>query len=142
MFDLMPFGRSNSNVFGYLDDLENNFFGDLSVNASQFRTDIEDKGDHLEMKADLPGFDKNEIKIGIKDDILSISAEHSEESEDKDEEKNYVRRERKYGAFSRSFDVTGIDQTKIDAEYKDGVLSLELPKETPKEPESTQIEIR
>ena len=142
MFDLMPFGRSNSNVFGYLDDLENNFFGDLSTNASQFRTDIEDKGDHLEMKADLPGFDKDEIKIGIKDDILSISAEHSEESEDKDESKNYVRRERKFGAFSRSFDVTGIDQSKIDAEYKDGVLSLELPKETPKEPESTQIEIR
>ncbi len=142
MFDLMPFGRSNSNVFGYLDDLENNFFGDLSTNASQFRTDIEDKGDHLEMKADLPGFNKDEIKIGIKDDILSISAEHSEESEDKDEEKNYVRRERKYGAFSRSFDVTGIDQSGIDAEYKDGVLSLELPKETPKEPESTQIEIR
>ena len=51
-------------------------------------------------------------------------------------------RSRKYGAFSRSFDVTGIDQSSIDAEYKDGVLSLELPKETPKEPESTQIEIR
>ena len=78
MFDLMPFGRSNSNVFGYLDDLENNFFGDLSTNASQFRTDIEDKGDHLEMKADLPGFNKDEIKIGIKDDLWTVRSHWAE----------------------------------------------------------------
>jgi Molecular chaperone (small heat shock protein) len=143
MFDLMPFAKNNNNsVFNYLDDLESNFFGDLSTNISQFRTDVIDKGDHYELKADLPGFTKGEIKIDLKNDTLSISAEHKEENEEKDDSGTYVRRERKYGSFFRSFDVSGIDQNKIDAEYKDGVLSLTLPKEVPKEPASTEIEIR
>ena len=65
------------------------------------------------MKADLPGFAKEDIHIDLNDNTLTIHAEHNEENETKQD--NYVRRERRYGSFSRSFDVTNINTSDIDA---------------------------
>lgn len=140
MFELRPFRKNENSVFNYLDDLERNFFGELSNNVTHFRTDVVDQGDHYELRADLPGFKKDEIKIDLNDNTMTVSAEHKEETEEKKE--NYVRRERRYGSFSRSFDLTGISKENISAEYADGVLKLTLPKETPAIPASRQIEIR
>lgn len=135
----MPFRKNENNLFRYMDDLEKNFFGSLSNDVSQFRTDITDKGDSYELKADLPGFKKEEIKIDLSDNTMTIRAEHQEEKEEKEEQ--YIRRERRYGAFSRAFDVTGIDTEKITANYVDGVLQLTLPKEVPAVPASRQITV-
>ena len=63
--------------------------------------------------------------------MLTISAEHKEEKEEKDEQGNYLRRERRYGSFSRSFDVSGIDEKGITAAYENGILKLTLPKAMP-----------
>ena len=139
MFDLMPFRRNENSVFHYLDDLEKNFFGDLSADVSQFRTDVVDKGDHYELKADLPGFKKEEIKIDLNNNTMTIRAQRNEEKEEKKE--NYIRRERRYGSFVRSFDLTGIDADRITAEYKEGVLGLKLPKAAPQAPAAKQIAI-
>ncbi|WP_130861853.1 Hsp20/alpha crystallin family protein [Bacilliculturomica massiliensis] len=139
MFDLMPFRKNENSIFSYLDDLEKNFFGDLSRDVSQFRTDVLDKGDHYELKADLPGFSKEEIKIDLNGDMMTIRAEHREDKEEKKE--NYVRRERRYGSFVRNFDLNGIDKESISAAYQDGVLSLKLPKEAPQQPTAKQITV-
>lgn len=138
MFDLMPFGRSDNNLFNYLDNVEKNFFSGLNV--SQFRTDILDKDDHYELQAELPGFQKEDIHIDVENDTLTISAEHKDEVEEKKD--NYVRRERKYGSFSRSFDVSGVKADGISAEYHNGVLSLTLPKKNPELPATRKIDIK
>lgn len=141
MFEMMPFGRQEHNLFNYLDHMEKSFFGGLNDTVSQFRTDVLDKGDKYVLEAELPGFKKEDIHIDLNGDTLTIRAEHTEEKEEK--EKEYVRRERKYGSYSRSFDVSGIQADKIGASYKDGILELELPKAQPAPaPVSHQIEIQ
>lgn len=141
MFEMMPFGRQERNLFNYLDNMEKNFFGGLNDSVSQFRTDVLDKGDKYVLEAELPGFQKEDIHIDLSGDTLTIHAEHSEEKEEKKHQ--YVRRERKFGSYSRSFDVSGIQADKIGASYKDGILSLELPKaEAAPIPPSHQIDIK
>ena len=140
MLNLMPFSRREDNLFNYLDNLEKNFFGDMDQNLSQFRTDIIDDGDHYTMKADLPGFAKEDIHIDLNDNTLTIHAEHKEENETKND--NYVRRERRYGSFSRSFDVSNINTSDIDASYINGVLELKLPKLETVVPEPRTIEVK
>lgn len=75
----------------------------------------------------VPGMKKDDFKINLEDDILSISVEHQEG--DHKNEKNYTRREFRYDGFTRSFSLPeNINQDKIKADYKDGVLSFVLPK--------------
>lgn len=143
MFDLMPFDRKEIRKFNnYFDDLERSFFGGFpTVNASSmFRTDIIDRGDNYLLQAELPGFDRGEISIDVSGEYLTISAQHKEEN--KEEEKNFVRRERRFGSFVRSFDITGIDTEHISAEFKDGILGLTLPKRAEPEVSSKKIEIK
>ena len=143
MFDLMPFGRGERNLFQYLDNVEKSFFGDPDTRFSQFRTDIADKGDRYELEAELPGFQKEDLHLDLEGDLLTIRAEHTEQKEEKDEQTRYVRRERRYGSFSRSFDVSGIQTYSIAASYENGVLKLILPKSQPAPaPVSRQIDIQ
>lgn len=143
MFGLIPFTRENSlnsqNLFNYLDNIEKSFFGEMEP-AAQFRTDIKDNGSEFLLEAELPGFGKEDISINIDGDRLDITARHKTEKEEKKE--NYVCRERKFGSFSRSFDVTGIDTGAITAGYQDGILSLHLPKQRPVQPEVKRIEVK
>lgn len=136
----MPFGHNDKNFFNYLDNMERNFFGDITQDFSQFRTDIIDKGNAFLLQAELPGFSKEDIKINIENKMLTIQAEHISNTEEKKE--NFVRRERKYGSFSRSFDISAIDMDQIKASYENGILSLELPKKEPVVPANRQIEIK
>jgi len=145
MFNLIPFRNHNEdNLFNYLDNIEKQFFGDLSGDISDFnfRTDIIEKDDKYILQAELPGFKKEDIKIDLNDDMLVISAEHSEEKEKKDKDNTYIRKERKYGSFSRSFRVADIDTDKITAAYTDGVLELDLPKKEIPKKESKRIDIK
>ena len=71
----------------------------------------------------------------------TISAERSNETEKKDDKGNFVRRERSYGSFSRSFDVSSVKTEDITGEYKDGVLTLTMPKKEENVPTSRRIEI-
>lgn len=139
MFDMVPFGRNERSLFNALDNFEKNFFNDFG-DIREFRTDILDKGDKYVLQAELPGFAKEDIRIGLDHDRLTVRAEHSEEKEDKHHK--YVRRERRWGSFARSFDVSGINTDAITARYADGVLELELPKAQPAPaPAARQIDI-
>ena len=143
MFEIIPFTRRNNNTSVYdpfeaFNEMEKRFWGDSS--ASILKTDVKDNGDSYELIADLPGFNKEDIKIDLDDDRLTISAVRHSEVEEK-KQNNYIRVERSYGSFSRSFDVSGIDTDEIAAKYENGVLTLTLPKLTEKVETSRSIEI-
>jgi HSP20 family protein len=90
--------------------------------------------------ADLPGLTKDEIKVNYQDGVLSIYGEKRHEKEEKN--KNYHRVERGYGAFERSFRLPSrIAADRIDAKYKDGVLTLTLPKTEEARPKEIPIKI-
>ena len=137
MFDLMPFERRNRELVKYLDNFDKEFFGNM---LETFKTDIEDKGDRFVLEAELPGFAKEDIQIDIEDNRLTIHAEHKNESESKD--KNYIRRERSYGSFERSFDISSIQAEGITAEYKNGVLEVVMPKLGEVKQEVKRIDIK
>lgn len=143
MFDLIPFERRSGNLFDAFDRMfDDNFFGGLEKQFAPCRTDIIDQGNEFVLMADMPGFRKEDIKINIQGNELNISAEHSEDKSDEDKKGNYLRRERRYNALSRSFGLDGIDAGKISASYENGVLKLELPKLKEVLPETTSIEIK
>jgi len=96
--------------------------------------DVERDNDNLVLHADVPGLKPEEVKIEVKDDILTVSGEHEERKEQKD--KQFLRRERRYGSFSRSMALPpGVDAKKIKAKTRDGVVevTIPLPKEAKKE---------
>ena len=132
MFELRPFERRNNHVAAYdpWDQMERAFFGDGSWGRglSEFKTDIQDKGDHYLLEADLPGMKKEDIAIDIDGDNLTIKAERKNEHEEKD--KSYVRCERSYGSYQRAFDISGVEVANISAQYNDGVLKLNMPKKS------------
>ena len=148
MFELRPYRRNNAlyNPFREMNEMEKQlfgapfgFFGENGMDA--FNIDIKDEGDHFELDADLPGFDKKDIHLDVNGDTLTIHAERKAEQEEKDDKNNYVRCERSFGSYSRSFDVSGIDCANIKAAYKDGVLTLTLPKQKKEEPTGRRLEI-
>lgn len=146
MFELIPFDRTIRRMatfdpFREMDNLERSFFGEGNV-VSAFRTDVSDTGDAFKLEAELPGFSKYDLKIDIENDCLTISAERKLDTTDEDKKTNFIKRERFYGSYSRSFDVTGIDVDGIDASYTDGVLTLTLPKKKEVVPASRRLEIK
>lgn len=143
---LVPYVRRNLSAFDpfrELDEIERAFFGNGSTRSTPaFSTDIRDNGSEYLLEADLPGVKKEDIKLDLNDNILTITAERHSEYEEKDKKGNYVRCERSYGSYQRSFDTTGIDVDKIDAEFKDGVLRLTMPKLIEQKPSPKRLEIR
>ena len=140
MFGLTPF-RSNYvsayDPFKEMEEFERRFFGQRTP---AMRTDIRETENAYILEADLPGFTREDVHAEIKDGYLTIRAEHKSETEDKNE--TYLRRERSYGSFSRTFDLEGIDAEAITASFKDGVLTLNLPKLQPKKEEARTVEIK
>jgi HSP20 family protein len=146
MFDLVPFrNRSRRDVAEREEDpfnsLVSDFFGDVMDFAGRsFRADIKESNDEYTIEAEMPGMKKEDIKLEINDDYLTISAEHKEEKEEKSD--NYIRRERKHGRYTRSFYLENVAQEDIKAEYDKGILKVHLPKEekTPVKKRTIDIE--
>lgn len=146
MFELIPFDRHIRNVPAYdpfraFDELERSFFGGGEM-VSAFKTDVTDTGDAFKLEAELPGFKKEDIKLDVENDCLTISAERKLDNEEKDKKGNFVKRERFYGSYRRSFDVSGINVDGIEAEYTDGVLTLNMPKKVETVPAARRLEIK
>jgi HSP20 family protein len=100
---------------------------DLGAGTWAPRVDIYETEDSYVVSADLPGIQKEDIGIDIKDNTLTIRGE--KKFEEKSAKDNYVRVERKYGQFVRSFSLSDdVDKGKIKANYKDGVLEIKIPK--------------
>lgn len=140
-FGMLPFERGSDNLFDTFDNFARDFFRSSNTSLPAFRTDIRDDGDKFVLEAELPGFEKGDISLDVKEGILTITAKHQEKEEHKDEKGGYIRRERRFGSFSRSFDITGIDESGITAAYVNGILELRLPKAAPVIPEARRIAI-
>lgn len=126
MYDLVPFKRNSNDIFSIFNEMEKNLMQNFESHLPAFSTDIVDKGDRFVLEADLPGFNKEDINIHVDDNRLTISAQHKVSKEENKD--NYIRKERRYGSFTRSFDVSNIKTDQIKADYKNGVLTIDLPK--------------
>ena len=108
---------------------KSNFYGDENMADGLWSpcVDIYETEDSVVLKAELPEMDENDIDIKLEDNVLTIKGERKLENETKKE--NYYRIERSYGSFSRSFSIPSrVDQDKVSANCKDGVLKVTMPK--------------
>jgi HSP20 family protein len=105
------------------------------------RVDIKEAENHYEITAELPGVDKEDIHVHVKDGLLTLEAKTVKEEEEKKQGK-VIRQERRYGKFMRSFSLgTEVQESDIKASFKDGVLSLEAPKVAEKVAERRRIAV-
>ena len=109
----------------FLDDFFDDFVS--TKGNDMMKCDIYEKDGLYNIEMDVPGFDKKDITIECKDGYLTVSAK--KESDEKTEDKNYIRKERKYGSFSRSFSIGELDVDKIQAKFNNGTLCISIPKE-------------
>lgn len=133
MFDMVPFStRYTQNKIW---DPFREFFGTVVRSAA---TDIKETDDAFMIETELPGYDKSEISVSMKEGVLTIRAEHGGEKSTDD---GYLRRERAWETVERSFEVEGVDADAISAAYNNGVLTVTLPKLPEIIPQQRQIEI-
>jgi HSP20 family protein len=118
-------------------------FRDLSEGAQHGgwgpSVDLVKKDGQLVLRADLPGIKPDEVKIDVEGGVLTVSGEHREETEE--EKEHYMRRERRYGSFSRSMVLpAGVQADDIEAKCEDGVLEVTIP--APKGEEKQKVEVK
>lgn len=132
MFGIVPFRNNKIQERGSIfdiDNLFNDFFSDASfglAGVSPIKADIKENDNEFIIEAEISGVSKEDIKLDLRDDRLTISVEKNEET--KEERDNYIRRERRYGSCSRSFYVENVKHEDVKAKYDNGVLSVILPK--------------
>ncbi len=141
MFGLTRLNDHDFDLLNSFRDFENNFFGSEKA-FTPCKTDIREEDDKYILEAEMPGFNKEDIKLDLNGDYLVLTAEHNENKDEKDKKGNYIRRERSCGTYQRSFNVAGVNTEAIDAEYKNGVLTLILPKKAEEAPASRRLEIK
>ena len=132
------------NSFDLFDDFFDDGFFSKNATKNMMKTDIREKSDKYILDIDLPGFDKENINLSLENGYLNISAKSESEKEERDEEK-YLHKERFYGECSRSFYVgDDIEEKDINAEFKNGILKIEVPKKelNNETKETKQIEIK
>lgn len=114
--------------FDLLDDIFSDPF--FNINDSKImRTDIKEHDDCFELLIDLPGYNREDIKMNIEDGYLIINAKTSNDIDEKDKKGKFVRKERYYGECSRSFYIgNDVNEEDIKASFKNGTLKIEIPK--------------
>ena len=133
---------NKQNYFDLFDPFFNDFFGlDRNVKRNEvMKTDIIDHDDSYEMKIDLPEIKKEDIKMSLDNGYLTIEAKVEKNTDENDK---YIRKERYYGEYERSYYVgDNITENDIEAKLQDGVLTLNIKKIEPKTPEKKYIEIK
>lgn len=156
MFDLIPWRRrdvgmaperSAVDLWREMDNLFDRFFADMPwpgrSMTRQFAPalDVSENDNEFVVKAELPGIDPKEVDISLTDNLLIIKGEKKDEREETRE--NFHRVERSYGSFSRSFQLPcEVQEDKIEAQYKNGVLDLRIPKAEKAKRKSVKIEVK
>ncbi|MCP4327375.1 MAG: Hsp20/alpha crystallin family protein [Alphaproteobacteria bacterium] len=117
--------------------------GRSGLNITATKIDISEDDKQVEITAELPGLEEKDVNVTLHDGVLTIEGERKNETEDKNEAKRYHLIERSYGAFRRVIPVgDGIDDDKVKAIFKNGVLTISLPKTEARQEKSKQIEIK
>jgi len=129
---LLNLDREISNI---LDD------GSFGTSFLTPAVDVVENENDIQVKVELPGVSKDDVKITMQDNILTIRGEKKQEKETKNSE--YHRVERSYGSFQRSFTLpTNVNHDKIDASYNDGVLKVTLPKAEEAKPKQIEVKVK
>ena len=150
MFGLIPYNRRTNEIESRNDPFElgsvfDDFFNDpfmpaFFTSANPIKADIRETDKEYIIEADMPGVKKEDIRLELRDGVLTIGVEHNEQKDEKRE--NYIRKERKYGSYSRTFHTEGVNQEDVTAKYNDGVLTVNLPKTEESKPKSNRINIQ
>ena len=113
----------------------------LPSDGGALAVDMYDDGDNIKIKSALPGVKPDDVEINVTGDTLTIRGETKVEEDV--EEENYIRRERRYGSFCRSFALpTPIVADKAEAEFEDGILTLTLPKAEEAKPKTITVKAK
>ena len=125
MFEIIPWEKNSmpakrNDIF---DQALSNFF---NCSKNNFSVDLKESDKEYIIEVDLPGFEKDNINISYEKGYLTISAKRTTLKEDSEE--NFVKKERTFGEFSRSFYMNNVDEDKINAKFENGVLKINLPK--------------
>lgn len=130
--------------FGELRQRVDQMFREMGVGGEQSWTpsvDVLRKDGTVVLRADLPGIKPDEVKVTVEDDVLTVSGEHAEES--KEEKESYMRRERRYGSFSRSMSLpAGVKAGDIESAVEDGVLEVTIPLPEAEQRKPVEIETK
>ena len=131
------------NLISMNDEIDR-FFNDFGMNFIEMDTvwkptvDLSETEEGFEVKAELPGMKKEDIKVEMNDGLLILTGEKKQEK--KDDKKNYHRIERAYGKFERSFRLpSNVKGEEIKAKYKNGVLTIEIPKSEEAKPKEIAV---
>ena len=126
--------KKNDGIKKLFDD-----FFDFPVLRKEMRTDVKDENDNYVFEIEIPGFTKEDIKLSVEDDYLTVEAV-KEEAKENTENNNYIIRERQYGAVKRSYYIGNVKEDSIKANYNDGVLTILIPKAVETEKKFITIE--
>lgn len=150
MFGLTPYNRRNNDLTtrnGMFDfrNIFDDFFNDSFIpgfftSANQMKADIRETEKEYVIDAEIPGAKKEDIKLELRDDTLTIAVEHNEQVNE--EKENYIRKERRYGSYSRCFYVENVRNEDVAAKYNDGILTVTLPKSKEVRENHHRIEIQ
>jgi HSP20 family protein len=139
--DVLSMQREINNMFdhfyrgGAVDD------GSLGTSLWTPAVDVAEQDGEFQVKIELPGVSKDDVKITMQDNILTIRGEKKQEKESKGS--NYHRVERSYGSFQRSFTLpTSVKADKVEATYGDGILSIKLPKAEEAKPKQIDVKVK
>ncbi|MDY0276868.1 MAG: Hsp20/alpha crystallin family protein [Acholeplasma sp.] len=127
-------------------DFFDSLFDDLKMtpsfsNNTLLKTDIKENDGNYVLSIDLPGFDKEDVKVSIEDGYLTVEASREDEKVDESKNERYIRKERYYGTAKRSFYVGNINIEDVKGSFDKNVLTLEIPKEQQKLPEKKYLEL-
>jgi HSP20 family protein len=136
MFGLTPYNKRSNEIAGSRNPFDlrsvfDDFFGDSFMPAfftagNPIKADIRDMEKEYVIDAEIPGVKKEDIKLDLRDDTLTISVEHNEQVNE--ERENYIRKERNFGSYSRCFYVENVKHEGVTAKYNNGILTVNLPK--------------
>ncbi|MDF2698455.1 MAG: heat shock protein Hsp20 [Haloplasmataceae bacterium] len=140
MFDMISNSKRKNDMLDF-----NNFFSEFfpdiytNIEGKMMRVDIKENDNSYIFDVEIPGANKEDINLVVNEDVLTINVTtKSQVAEEKD---NYIRRERKFGSFTRSFSIPYLDKDQINAKYENGVLHITLPKRTNNHEEVKKINI-
>jgi len=138
--ELVEFERGLENIFGRAPAIAGNGGEHITEELWAPVTDITEDDKEFLVKVELPEMKKEDVKVTVENGTLRISGERKAEKEEKT--KKYHRIERSYGAFERIFGLPdGADGTKVSADYKDGMLTVHLPKTAEAKPKAIEVKV-
>ncbi|HCS75972.1 MAG TPA: Hsp20/alpha crystallin family protein [Clostridiales bacterium] len=149
MFGLTPYNRRNTDVErqrdsfsadSWVDNFFKSFFDPFQYgNQGRMKVDIKENDKDYVIEADLPGVNKDDVQIELRNDILTIGVKQNEVKEE--ERDNYICKERRTSSMSRSFKVDNVEAKDIKAKFDNGVLAITLPKSEKEKKNQYRIDI-